>query len=212
MKKYIPLVIALGSLLSAAALAQTPTPPPRASVPPPATAASTGGTGAEGKIAVIVTAVFPEKILELKARLDALKVEFEPQYKAFQSLNEQLDKIKNQLQTQRNTLSATALAQLNEQGADLEKRIKRMQEDIQGMEAKRGDEAIGPIRDKISEFIDKYAAARGITLVIEGYKAQQDGLLLYAAQATNITEDFINEYNKANPVAAPAAATAPVKK
>jgi outer membrane protein len=211
MKKYIPLVIALGSLLSIAALAQTPTPPPRASVPPPATAAATGGTGAEGKIAVIVTAVFPEKILELKAKLDALKVEFEPQYKTFQSLNEQLDKVKTQLQ-QGKALSTAAIAQLNEQGADLEKRIKRMQEDIQGMEAKRGDEVIGPIRDKISEFIDKYAAARGITLVIEGYKAQQDGLLLYAAQATNITEDFINEYNKANPVAAPAAATAPVKK
>src|SRR2546422_5136058 len=110
MKRYIPLVIALGSLLSVAALAQTPTPPRGATSAPPPTATSSGGTGAEGKIAVVVTAAFPDQILELKARFDALKLELEPHYKEYQSLTEEIDKIKNQLQAGRNSLSAATIA------------------------------------------------------------------------------------------------------
>jgi hypothetical protein len=47
--------------------------------------------------------------------------------------------------------------------------------------------------------------------VLEGGAAQQAGILLFAAQATDITDDFIKEYNKSNPAAGGAAAAAPKK-
>lgn len=209
MKRYIPLVIALSSLLSVAALAQTPTPPRGAATPPPATA-PTGGTGAEGKIGLIFAEAFPGGILELKARFDALKVEMEPYYKDYQSLTEQLDKVKNQLKASQ-TLSAATIAQLNEQGADLERKIKRKEEDIQALEQKRANEVIGPIQEKIGNALKDYSAKRGIALILEAGVAQKAGLLLWASEATNITQDFISEYNKANPVVA-TTSTAPPKK
>jgi len=47
--------------------------------------------------------------------------------------------------------------------------------------------------------------------VLEGGAAQQAGILLFAAQATDITDDFIKEYNKSNPSAGAAAAPAAKK-
>ena len=211
MKRYIPLVIALSSLLSVAIMAQTPTPPRGAATPPPATAPSSGGTGAEGKIGLIFAEAFPGGILELKARFDALKVEMDPHYKEYQSLTEEIEKLKNQLQTGRTSLSAATIAQLNERGAELEKRAKRKEEDIQAMEQKRANEVIGPIQEKIGNALKDYSAKRGITIIFEAGVAQKAGLLLWASEATNITQDFISEYNKANPVVA-TTSTAPPKK
>jgi hypothetical protein len=45
-------------------------------------------------------------------------------------------------------------------------------------------------------------------MVLEGGAAQQAGILLFAAQATDITDDFIKEYNKVNPASGGAAAPA----
>lgn len=212
MKRYIPLVIALGSLLSVAALAQTPLPPRgAASAPPPAAATSSGGTGAEGKIAVVFTEIFTEKILELKVRMDALKAELEPMSKEIQTLSEQINGLKMQIEKQGATVSAATRNKWNDDGADLEKKLKRRQEDYESQGQKRFVELVGPIQDRIAKFLEDYAAKRGITLVIEGAAAQKAGLLLWAADATNITDDFINEYNKAHPVVA-TTATTPVKK
>ena len=43
-------------------------------------------------------------------------------------------------------------------------------------------------------------------MLLEGGAAQQTNVLLYAATATDITEDFIAQYNKANPGSGAAAA------
>lgn len=209
MKRYIPLVIALGSLLSVAALAQTPPPPRGATSSPPATATSSGGTGAEGKIAVVVTDAFTDQILELKIKMDALKAELDPMNKEIQSLTEQIGALKTQVEKQGSTVSVATRNQWMEKGADMEKQLKRKQEDYESLGQKRFVELVGPIQDKIGKFLEDYATKRGITLVIEGAAAQKAGLLLWAADATNITDDFIKEYNKANPVLTPTSSTPP---
>jgi len=203
MKKLIPFVIAACALISLVALAQTPTPPARQAAATSAPAAA-GGTGAEGKIALIITAAFRDGILELKAKLDALNVEFEPKNKEMQGLKDEIEKLKSQIQTQGQTVSVAVRNQWMEKGAELEKTIKRKEEDYQQLAQKRFEEVAGPIQDKIAKFLEQYAQQRGIAVVLEAGAAQQNGLLLFASQATNITDDFIKEYNKANP--APAAA------
>jgi outer membrane protein len=201
MRRHLPLAITLCSLLSAAALAQTPA-PPRLPAGTPAASPTGGGTGAAGKVAVLVTAAFPDQILELKVKFDALKSEFDPKEKELQGLNEQLEGLKKQIEKQGNTVSPAVRSQWNEQGADLEKKIKRSQEDGAALYEKRFNDVVGPIQEKIAKFMDQYAQQRGITMIIEGVAAQKNGLLLWAADATNVTDDFIKEYNKANPVVA----------
>src|SRR5438309_558347 len=206
MRRLIPFAIAICGLLSLAAFAQTPAPPRPTSSAPTTTSAPTGGTGEEGKIAVIFTGAFREGIQELKVKLDALNNEFDPKSKELQTIKEQIDNLKNQINTQGATVQPNVRNQWAESAADKEKELKRRAEDYDALAKKRLEEVSGPIYDKIGKFLENYSQQRGITMVIEGSAAQQGGLLVFAASATNITDDFIKEYNKVNPAAAPAAA------
>jgi outer membrane protein len=208
MKRMI-LVLAAVTLLSLAAFAQTPVPRPTTAAPAATTAAAApaGGTGAEGKIGVMRTDAFRQGIVELKARLDALNAEFEPKRKALETKQASLENLKNKIQTQGNTVSAAVRNQWVEEATTEEKLLKRMDEDYQAEGQKRLGEVQGPVFDKVGKLLETYCQQRGIVLVMEAGAAQQAGVLIFASAATDITEDFMKEYNKANPGgAAPAAA------
>ncbi len=206
MKRMLP-VMAITMLLSAAVFAQTPTPPSRPATTPPA--AATGGTGAEGKVAYINTAAFRQGIGELKARLDSLNVEFDPKKKEIQSLEEELNNLKNKINTQGSTVSPQVRNQWVEEATEKEKTLKRRAEDYDALGQKRLAEVSQPVYEKIGKFLEGYCLQRGIVMVLEGGASQQAGVLIYAAPATDITEDFMKEYNKVNPSgAAPAAPAA----
>ena len=208
MKKLI-FVCAIVSVFSLAALAQTPTPPSRPATTgaAPAAAASTGGTGAEGKVAYINTAQFRQGINELKVRLDSLNSEFDPKRKEVQALEEEVNNLKNKIQTQGNTVSLQVRNQWVDEGTEKEKRLTRLREDYEALGNKRLGEVSQPVYEKIGKFLESYCQQRGIVLVLEGGAAQQAGVLIFAAQTTDITDDFVKEYNKANPGgAAPAGA------
>lgn len=198
--KRLFFAFAIIAALSLAAFAQTPTPPsrPAASTAAPA-AASGGGTGVEGKLAYLNSARFRDGINELKERIDALNKEFEPRRKEVQALEEEVNSLKNKIQTQGQTVSAQVRNQWVEEGTEKEKRLKRMAEDYDALGQKRLAEAYQPVSDKIMKFLDTYCTQRGIVMVMEGGAVQQAGVLLWASTATDITEDFMKEFNKINP-------------
>jgi len=197
-------------MISAAAFAQTPTPPSRPAPSGAAAPAAGGGTGAEGKVAYINTAAFRQGIGELKTRLDALNVEFEPKKKEIQSLEEEVNNLKNKINTQGSTVSPQVRNQWVEEATEKEKTLKRKAEDYDALGQKRLAEVSQPVYEKIGKFLEGYCQQRGIVLVLEGGASQQAGVLIYAAPTTDVTEDFMKEYNKANPGGgAPAAAKKP---
>ncbi|MBI1761155.1 MAG: OmpH family outer membrane protein [Acidobacteria bacterium] len=198
--------VALLSALSLAAFAQTPTPPSRTTAAP-AAAAATGGTGAEGKIAVLNTAAFRVGLNDLKVKLDALNTEFEPKRKELEALQADVENLKNKINTQGATVSAAVRNGWVEEGTEKERRLKRLNEDYEALGQKRLGDVQGPVYDKVGKLLETYCQQRGIVLVIEAGAAQQAGVLLFASATSDITEDFMKEYNKANPGgAAPAAA------
>src|SRR5262245_51512608 len=210
MKKIIFALAIVGSIV-VAAFAQTPTPPTR---PPTTTAASAaaapapgGGTGAEGKIAYINTAAFRNGIFELKGKLDALNTEFDPKNKEVQGMEDELTNLKNKINNQGATVSVQVRNQWADEYTEKEKIYKRKTEDYNALGTRRVSEISQPVYDKVGKFLEQYCQSRGIVMVMEGGAAQQAGVLLYAAQATDITDDFIKEYNKANPAPAGAAPT-----
>lgn len=208
--KRLFIATAMVSLLTVAALAQTPTPPSRTAAANPAPTAATGGTGAEGKVAIINVGAFRQGINELKVKLDALNTEFEPRKKEYEALENQVNDLKNKIQTQGNTVSAAVRNQWVEEGTEKEKRLKRLGEDLQALADKRLQEVSQPIYDKIAKVIEGYCQQRGIVMVFDAGAAQQAGVLVFAQAATDITQDLMNEYNKANPAGA-ASAAAPKK-
>jgi len=214
MKKLI-FAFAITSMFALAVFAQTPTPPsPRSTTaasvagPSASTGATTGGTGAEGKLAYINTGKFGADISELKVKIDALNSEFDPKKKEVQAEEDALNNLKTKINTQGATVSVQVRTQWVEEATDKEKALNRKKEDYNQMGQRRLAEVTQPVYEKVGKFLEGYCQTRGIVMVLEGGAAQQAGILLFAAQATDITDDFIKEYNKANPAAGGAAAPA----
>ncbi|HMV49158.1 MAG TPA: OmpH family outer membrane protein [Blastocatellia bacterium] len=185
--------------LSLAAFAQTPPPPrPAANNAAPAASAPAGGTGAEGKLAYLNSSRFRDGITELKDKIDALNKEFEPKKKEVQALEDDVNNLKNKINTQGPTVSAQVRAQWVEEGTEKERKLKRLAEDYEALGQKRLAEAYQPVSDKIMKFLDAYCQQRGIVMVMEGGAVQQTQVLLWASAATDITDDFMKEFNKSN--------------
>jgi outer membrane protein len=212
MKKMI-FAFAITSIFAPAAFAQTPQ-PARTSAAAPAPSASTGaptgGTGAEGKLAYINQGRFSGDINELRAKLDAFNTELDPKRKEVQGEEDALNNLKNKINTQGATVSAQVRNQWVEEASDKEKALNRKKEDYNLLGQRRLAELAQPVYEKVTKFLDAYCQQRGIVMVLEVGAAQQAGILIFASQATDITEDFIKEYNKANP--APAGAAPPAAK
>jgi Skp family chaperone for outer membrane proteins len=197
----ISLAFAISALFSLVAFAQTTPQPPRST---PKTAQDSGsGAGAQGKIAVINTGAFRVGIGEFKATLEALNKEFEQQYNELTGLQKQIDDLKNKVQAEGPKVQPSVRNGWMEQGAQLEKTLKRKTEDYQFLFQKRGQEVVAPILASINKFFDQYCQQRNIVMVLEGEVAQSSNLLVWNAPAVEITQDFMDEYNKAHP--APAA-------
>src|SRR5262249_17664418 len=191
--------------------AQTPTPPAKATTPASAPSASAGGSGAEGKLAYINTGKFTSDINELKVKIEALNNEFESKKKEVEAEDNALNNLKNKINTQGAKVSAQVRNQWVDEATDKEKSLTRKKEDYSQIGQRRLTEVTQPIYEKVGKFLETYCQQRGIVMVLEGGAAQQAGILLFAAQATDITDDFIKEYNKANPAAAGAAPQAAKK-
>src|SRR5262245_35136854 len=198
-RRLFPFAFAISVLLSLVTFAQTPSPRQA----PQAAATAGGGTGAQGKIAIINTAAFRGGIDELRVKLEALDKEFETQNKELAGLQKQIEDLKSKVQAQAPTVQPSVRNGWMEQGAQLEKTLKRKSEDYQSLFQKRGQEMVAPIMDKINKFLDQYSQRNNIVLVLEREVAQSSSLLVWAAPVAEITEDFMKEYNKANPSAAP---------
>src|SRR5215211_4271203 len=174
-----------------------------------ATQAGVGAAIPDGKIAVINTQVFPGAISELKVKYEQIDTQFKDRYQKLQTVETQLKTMENDLRTKQNVLTPDKYQELQINYDDLKKRGQRDYEDLKAEYDRTIDTATKPIRDKLYQFLQGYASQRGITVLINLAGAAQSGVLAYWNPGTDVTEDFVTEYNKANPVAgAPASAPA----
>ena len=107
------------------------------------------------------------------------------------------------------TLSQEKIQEMQVNIDEKKKRGTRELEDLQAEYQKTLETAIKPVREKLSQFMNNYATQRGIVMIIDLPVSYQNGVLAYWNPTTDLTEDFITEYNKANPVPGGAPASAP---
>jgi len=174
-----------------------------------ATQAGVGAALPDGKVAVVNTQVFPGSVLELKQKYEQVNNQFKDRFQKLQALAEQLKGIENDLRTKQGVLTADKYQELQANYTELKKRGEREQEDFKADADKALDIATKPVRDKMTQFLNNYAAQRNIVLVIDLAGAAQTGILAYWTPGLDMTDDFVAEYNKANPVAGVAPATPP---
>jgi Skp family chaperone for outer membrane proteins len=202
MRKII-IAMTMSAISSMVAFAQTPSPPKRPVTTPPQTnPAPTGGTGASGKVAVLYSDQFRQGIGEFKQKLDALNLELGPARKEIEALEEEIKILKNKLQTQNTTVTPQIRKQWDDEIAAKEKLIKRKAEDFNQAGQKRFAQVSEPIYEKVRKFLEAYCQKNGIVLVLEGNAARQAEVLIWADQTTDITNDFMAQFNKAHPASA----------
>ncbi|HNQ15105.1 MAG TPA: OmpH family outer membrane protein, partial [Pyrinomonadaceae bacterium] len=77
----------------------------------------------------------------------------------------------------------------------LERDIKKQQEDAKATYQSRFNVVVGPIQDDIIKALSDYATAKGYAVILDGARLQEAQILLGFNQKANVTEDFILFYN-----------------
>jgi Skp family chaperone for outer membrane proteins len=173
-----------------------------------ATAPQSRPAATKGKIAFINTGIFQDQIGEFKARVDALNRQFEPRVRDLQSKGERVAALENTIKTQSGVLAPAKLAETNEQLEREKREYQRKQEDLEADGNRAKDQVLGPIREKLTKFVEAYTEKRGITMLIDLANAIQSNTIVWFDPRADITQDFVAEYNKTNPVTgAPPAGT-----
>ncbi len=172
-----------------------------ASAQQPASPAGVTSLLPDGKIAVINTQAFPEQISELRQKYEQVNNQFKDRYEKLKTLDTQLKQMETDIQTKGSAMAPEKVREMQVNFEDMKKRGSRDYEDLRADVNKAIGTSTKPIWDKIGQFMNNYAAQRNIVLILDLPGAAQAGSLAYVSPGSDVTADFITEYNKANPVA-----------
>ncbi|MGB6974450.1 MAG: OmpH family outer membrane protein [Terracidiphilus sp.] len=195
MKRLFASAAILASLASGIALS--------AAAQAPAKPASAG----PAKIAVIAFQIAVAKTNEGQRDFGNLQKKFAPQQQQLKALNDEIDTLKKQLQTQSATLSDADRAAKTKTIDSKEKQLQRSLEDARGAMQGQMQDLYNSLASKVYDVMETYAKQHGYTLVLD--IAQQQTPVLYADESTNITQAVIEAYNTKSAVPAPPATGAP---
>jgi len=202
MNRNLVLVSALGAgLIAAAGMAQTAASPATTpSAPQPAAAAVTPQP-IPAKIALVAfeQAVFGTN--EGQRTVQEVQKKYEPKKAQIDTLSQEVDSLKKQLQSAPATLSdeerATRLKNIDTK----EKQLNREAEDAQTAYQADLQEAYGKVAQKVSVTLKKYVADNGYTLLLD--VSNQQSNVMWASPTTDVTKAVVDAYNASSGVAAP---------
>jgi len=195
--RLIAVSVFLAAIFAVSAMAQTPT------------------TTTADKIGLVAWGAFGDPAKGIKkyaAALAALETEFKPVNTELQTMGTKYQSLQKEIQTLQDTIQKggtaaqaikpeTVQAKVDELG-QLERDIKKKQEDAKAKYESRYSLTIGPIQNDILKAMNDYAAAKGYAVILDGGKLEESGILLGFAPKANVTEDFIAFFNSRTTTAA----------
>jgi Skp family chaperone for outer membrane proteins len=203
--KILALALALSPAIAAVSPAQT-------AAATPAPAANAGPVPTKIGIVNIQDAIIGTN--EGKKEFDALQAKFSPRQAELKTLNDEVENLKKQFQTQSDKLSDEERASRAKVIEAKQKTLQRNYDDAQSEFQAAEQEVVNRIGTKMLTVLEKYANTNGYAVVLDVSNPQTP--VLWANQGTIITKELVDAYNTANPSAAPApkssGATAPTAK
>lgn len=195
MNRTLALVSALGAgLIVASSPAQTPA--PAAAAPAPV-----APQAIPAKIALIA---FEQSVFatnEGQVSVQAVQKKYEPKKIQIDTLAQEVDSLKKQLQALPATTSDEDRASRLKNIDTKEKQLNRDAEDAQTAYNADLQEAYGKLASKVNATMRKYVQDNGYTLLLD--VSGQQNPVLWALPSTDVTEAVIGAYNTASGVAAP---------
>jgi len=157
---------------------------------------------AQVKVAVIDTQKAVFETAEIKKADADLQASLKPRNDRALQLNNELQSIQQQLQTQASKLTQQQADDLQADGQRKQRELTRLQTELQEAADATRQDVIPKCTLRMKEVVKKLAEEKGVDLVVDTQIA------LYFKPAMDITADATAAYNKAYPVAAPAAPAA----
>lgn len=202
--KVFRITVAVMAFAAFAILAQTQTKPTIRTVDP--VPPQTRAAAAPANIAVIDSSAFGDDkngIARVMAAMKQIEAKFQPLRNELRGMRERLNTMRADLEKKRAIQDAKMTQQQTEEADRLDVQIKRKAEDAQASYQKESLTLLDPLQKDIGDALTSYAQAKGISLLIDLNRVP----VVYAANSLDITKDFIAEYNRTHPAAAPAPAT-----
>ena len=197
MKRMLSLVCVLASGLGAGAVAQAA--PARPDATPAAPVAITGAT----KIAVINFQQAVGQTNEFQRDLADLRKKYQPREESLQTLNDQIEALKKQLQDGGTTLTDAERQQKLHDIDDKTKNLQRSAEDLKNDEQSDGQETFQQVGQKVFDAMSSYAQQHGFSLVLDA--SQQNSGVLWLTPGADITAAVVEAYNVKSGIPAPTA-------
>ncbi len=211
-RSFIRLSALSAGLFTSAALAQTTAPQttapqtgPRSAAPaapstaPAGTAAAPQAVPAKVALIAFQQAVFATNEGQ-RSVLDVQK-KYEPKKAQIDSLQNEVDSLRKQLQSAPATLSeeerATRLRNIDTK----EKQLSRDTEDASNAYNTDLQEAFGKVAQKFDPTMKSYVQQNGFTLLLD--VSNQASNVMWALQSIDVTQAVVDAYNRASGVAAP---------
>ncbi len=198
--KLTRFVLALAAILSVGALAQTGS---AASTPAP----SVPATSVAPKIGIINMQQAILASNEGRRDFEALQKKFEPKQTELKGMNDEVEGLKKQLNTQGDKLNDEARSNLVKSIESKQKSLQRSLEDAQGDFQAQQNDILNRIGQKMMEVLDKYAKENGYTMILD--VSNPSSPVLWAGASSDVTKAIVDAYNTQSGVAAPAAAAKP---
>jgi Skp family chaperone for outer membrane proteins len=178
-------------------------------------AAASGQAATATKIVVVDSAAFGEKdgITRYINAVDALEKEFTAQtaelrkeQTRYQTLEKELRDLQEQIQKGTVPINENSARAKSDEFANLQVKLKRMQEDLEKALQRREPVVIGPVTADIMKAMQEFSTKNGYDYIFDAQRLPAGMLLAFNAK-NNVTKEFIAFYN-ARP-ATTAAATTP---
>ena len=199
MNRTLVLVCAIGAgLTTVAGMAQAPA-APASTTSEPATAAAPQAIPAKIALVAFEQGVFATN--EGQRAVQAIQEKYKPRKAQIDTLSQEVDSLKKQLQSAPATLSdderATRLRNIDTK----EKQLNRDAEDAQTAYNADLQEAYGKVAAKVSVTLKTYVAQNGYTLLLD--VSGQQSNVMWAVPSTDVTQAVVTAYNTSSGVAAP---------
>jgi outer membrane protein len=161
---------------------------------------------ATAKTAVIAFQSAVAQTNEGQRDLADIQKKFEPRTTELKALNEEIEKLQKDLQTQAATLSDADRASRAKVIEDKKKKLQRSAEDLRNDGNRELQQVLGDVGKKFYDVLVGYAKQQGYTVVLDAQDQQSN--VLYADESANISKAVIDLYNTKSGIPAPAAPAA----
>lgn len=145
---------------------------------------------------------------EGQREFEALNKKLEPKQTELKNLNDELDGLKKQLNTQGDKLNETSRATLVKEIEQKQKSFDRSIQDAREDAQNQQNDIAQRILQKMAPLIQKYASDNGYGLILDTSSPWPQGPVLMAGGSFDITKPVVDAYNTQSGIAAPAAAPA----